>query len=441
MNRYLVNILGIGPWLITRIIMLLVLFKYDLINKLPLAHEDLMIYMYYARLILEGYFPYSDFAPVYPPLSLVIFLLPKFITNTEHGYKLVFFLFMMLCELCCILLAIAIKRSVGGKRLDASSLIIFVLGYCVLFSSLGHIGYIRFDLVVSLVILISIYAMVRDRYILGWLFLAVGIGIKGYPAVIAPVFFIYALSRTRTTIAIKQGAIGLISGSALVWIPFVLRNAKGVLDVFTTHTSRGIEIGSSYATVLMVARWFGHSISTRHATDSIEIVSSYADALSKFSIIMIFIAMIAVWAAAGIAFIRRDPRLTLDSQFLIQYSALAILAFMLTFKILSPQFLIWFLVFVPLLRIDHIIPRVLLWMLAMAAGALTQVLVFKFFILVELNSVLIAVQVLRNTLLISLFVLMLQNEIRCKVRYVVGTSNLSCYSHNSYSLLSFTDNR
>lgn len=392
-------------WVCVHLIIILLFFRYDLFSSLPLVREDVVFYEGFARNIFAGLMPYRDFAVEYPPLSLLVFIIPKIVAHTEAGYRAAFFLLMMSFEGATFLLLRKIIKFLApsGHAHGFLAITVVYLGYLF---SLGHLIYFRYDIVVALTVLLALYFSISNRTILSWVFLAFAVALKGFAIFLIPIFLIYELGRTNIKRKLLAPLASFVVASFTLWLPLFVISPKGLLESFIYHGSRGIEIGSTYSSLILLMRYFGLQARTVYGHQSIEVISPYSPVFSALSPVLMILIMSYIYIKSYHVFVSKSYGQDYNQK-LVQYTTLTILVFILTFKVFSPQYLIWFIPLVPLLGLnEHGIVRHK-WVGFFLAAGLTQFIVFRFFELVGFSNTLLVIQFMRNFLLWSLLVSML----------------------------------
>lgn len=394
---------AISIWAAIHLVLLFLFFRLDLFSKLPLVKEDVGLYRHYADQIMAGHLPYKDFVPEYPPLALAVFVVPKLFTHTEAGYTAAFFLLTLAFEFLSLMVIIGMETSKLGKtvlhlspRQSSSFFFLYLL-------AIGHLVYFRFDIVVSFFVLLAVYFAVQNRGILSWAFLAIAVGIKGFALFLVPLFMIYNYFKSNSQWK-REAAISFGGTSLLIWGPFLLTNYQGIVNSLVLHAARGIEIGSTYASVLLVGRLAGLPVKTVFGQNSIEVVfpGSTSVALSSFAALVLLSVFLYIRFFGAV----KSGENTREAN-LVRYATLSILGFMLTFKVFSPQFMVWVAASAPLLSWRSVRGTLLFRSLLLIAAALTQVVVLNFSKLAAFSRFFLALQVLRNGLLMALFLAVL----------------------------------
>jgi uncharacterized membrane protein len=160
--------------------------------------------------------------------------------------------------------------------------------------------------------------------------------------VLAPLAVAYAWRRGGRREGLRCTAV-LAGTTALVLAPFVILSPGGVWDSLTRQASRPLQIESLGSSVLLAAHHlFGLDITMRSSHGSQNLDGALPDVLATGQFVLQALVLVAIWVlfARG----RAEP------ERLILASAAALVAFVALGKVLSPQFLIWLLPIVPLVR-------------------------------------------------------------------------------------------
>ena len=104
------------------------------------------------------------------------------------------------------------------------------------------------------------------------------------------------------------------------------------LETFRYHGLRGVQLESVYAGLIMLLRPFGVSMRVEESFGSTNLASSATGLVKQLSPVLF------VLACGGMAFLRR---FSADGRGALALSLLFMLAFMLTNRVFSPQYLIW----------------------------------------------------------------------------------------------------
>ncbi|MFC1919802.1 glycosyltransferase 87 family protein [Chloroflexota bacterium] len=308
------------------------------------------VYFGHASNIFQGYPPYWNSVLEYPPLSLIALLPPRLFGGDIWQYGRFFSYEMLLLDLVALLLVASLARRLG--RSQWKTLAVYTAGLAVI----GSLASQRYDLLPAVLVLWAFYAFSRQSYVLCWAVLALGAMAKLYPAILVPLLCIYHIHRQDYSGLVK-GAATFAAVIVVTILPWVILSPHGLWQSFAYHTSRGLQIESTYASALMVAENLGWiSIGVEYSYGSWNLISSLADTLAKASTPIMLLSMVGVYLLYALRLRRRGRAVgdngidhTVGSQEMLAYWGLAILVLLVTNRVLSPQFLIWLLPLVPLI--------------------------------------------------------------------------------------------
>jgi len=285
------------------------------------AISDVPLYRSYATAISHGATPYRTVAIVYPPGSLAVFLAPLLFGSHYVG---AFWWIMAAIGLCTLALAAACGLELWGLGFLAISPLI--VG-----SYLGA----RFDLWPTMFVMAATVALLRDRHRLGWAALAAGFAAKLFPAVMMPIAAIWTLRRAGARELARSLGVGLAVVAA-AFGPFLVIAPGGLFHSLWAQLSRPLQIETLVGSFLMT---FGHPRPI--ASDGSINLVGYGGLATVTSLVS-WLVIVAIWVAFARGEAERDR--------FVRFSAAAICAFIVFGKVLSPQYMIWLVPLVPLLR-------------------------------------------------------------------------------------------
>jgi Glycosyltransferase family 87 len=230
-----------------------------------------------------------------------------------------------------------VRQGVSARRLALGTLL---AGLAPL--ALGPVVLSRFDLWPAALTIGALAALVAERRRLAFAFLGTAVAAKVYPAVVVPLAFAYVWRRRGRRDALVCAAVGL--GVVAAWlVPFAAAAPDGVWSSLSGQARRPLQIESLGASVLLAARQlWGYGISGISSHGSDNLTGRLPDALATVQAVLVGVVLVAIWTA----FVRGPA--TRDR--LLRYSAAAICAFVALGKVLSPQYLIWLIPLIPLVR-------------------------------------------------------------------------------------------
>lgn len=323
-----------------------------------------------AAAMIDGRLPYSDFPSEYPPLALLSFLIPGLVSLNLTHYNYAFTGEMLLLDLVAIFLIVRLARNFNLSVNKALTV------YTLAIIATGPILVARYDILPAVLVLAALYFFIQGKHKLAWATIALGITAKIYPIIIVPFFFISQLRNKQFGKLFGGIAVFLIVILALT-LPWLIIDAKGFLGSLNYHMLRGLHSETTYGTALLIGQLLGlTSVKGELTYGSWNLSSPLADQLAKASNYILAVLLIAVYIL--FAFLiwnkqknRENPNSNQASlaPMLLGFSSLAIIVFLISYKVFSIQFIIWLCPFIPFLaepKRDYMI-----W-LFIIIGVLTQ---------------------------------------------------------------------
>jgi hypothetical protein len=301
------------------------------------AVTDVPLYQTYGERVASGLVPYRDFAFEYPPGALPALVLPALVTGSLEAYRIVFVTEMALVGVLAVLAFDAALRGLGTQRRDRLAVLAVVALAPLL---LGGVILTRFDLVPAALVAAAVALVVAGRLRAAALVVGIGIAVKLYPVVLVPLLGLQAWrSGGRRALAGTLALVGV--PVALAYLPFLLVAPGGVVDSVGRQLGRPLQIESLGAGVLLALHHgFGVPLAWASAHGSQNLTGTGADAVAVLQGIAQVVAVTLVWVAFA-----RGPATT---ERLVRHAAAAVVAFVALSKVLSPQFLVWLVLLVPL---------------------------------------------------------------------------------------------
>jgi hypothetical protein len=307
---------------------------------------DTPVYQGYGDRMVAGDTPYRDFDLEYPPGALPVFAIPSLghdgppEDGVRESYSDRFELEMLFCGFLLLGAAACSLRAVGAGVLR-SSLALGAIALAPLL--LGPMVLSRFDYWPAAVTGVAVALAVSGQRRWAALVLGIAIAIKVYPAALVPLLVIDAWrSRGRREAAVTAG---LVAGAALLlYVPFLFASPSGVWDSVHKQTGRPLQLETLGSALLIAGHHlFGLGVSVSNGFGSQNLASRFSGIAAKLTTLVELAALVATWVAFGRA---KDDR----REDLLRYSAAAVVAFVAFGKVLSPQFMIWLVPLVALVR-------------------------------------------------------------------------------------------
>ncbi|MGL5807173.1 MAG: glycosyltransferase 87 family protein [Xenococcaceae cyanobacterium] len=324
---------------------------------------DLSLYYNCSLKLLEGKLPYRDFALEYPPLALLSFVLPELLMlDRAPSFDRYILFFAIANTIFVALIGYLLWRILSlwhRQRQYIPTLLIYTLSIAIASPLLPW----RYDLFPAFLTLAALFFFVRNSPNLVGIFTAIGILTKLYPLFFLPIFAIYYFvdKQYRSLISLSIGCFGTIF---LIISPFLFLEPKQFFSFLNYHQMRGLQIESLFGGIIILS-------DVINFTDTKIIFNYGAFHLEKSSLTELVLPCLPrlFFLAFGIILINcfaklweeRNTQGSIAFNTLVAYLAIALLAFIITNKVFSPQYLIWLLPFIPLLSIRQSLLMALIW--------------------------------------------------------------------------------
>jgi hypothetical protein len=328
---------------------LLMLALFNIINIILPTSDDVYLYFNYARRTLGGELPFLDFRVEYPPFAMVFFMIPALVCYVFGGldrevYAWLFHTQCFMLEAGTLWLSYKLLRKIyplARPAIFTPRLIWYTLGGLAISLYLLQ----RFDIAATFLLTLGFYWVYNRKPELAGVALGLGAATKLYPAIALPLIVLYFWRYRRDREFALRSVFGFALAGIVTCLPFLVLNPGGFLGFLKFHSERGIEIESTFATLIAL----GHYLNLAPAIsvidhNSLGITSQWSSGLATLSSLITVGGLLGlIWLAWHIT--SPDNHLRVD--WLIQATAIGVLWFILANKVLSPQYLIWMLSFVP----------------------------------------------------------------------------------------------
>jgi Glycosyltransferase family 87 len=290
---------------------------------------DYGVYQTYGDDIVHGHHvPYRDFHLEYPPAALPIFALPSVFTG--YDYRSVFQYLMLLCDMGLVLGVAAIAGFWPGVAAALAPL------------ALGSVVISRFDFWPAALAVLAVTFLLRRGPYLSAVLLGTAFAAKLWPAALVPLIVVW-LVRTQDMRAAARWLGATVATAAAWFLPFVVLSPGGVGHSFHAQLSRPLQIESLGGAILIaVHHATGSSLSVVNGFGSQNLAGTGVHAVELATTIVGLAALLAVW----LLFVAGAP-----TRERLLASCAAVVAALVAFdKVFSPQFMIWLIPFVLVVR-------------------------------------------------------------------------------------------
>jgi len=355
---------------------------------------DMWLYRDSASRMLSGQPPRADFASAYPLLATLYFILPALVTGNVLGYALVFASLQLCVFLASVYLVYACAKKLRIARDSA------VIKYAIASLLLANLIVGRYDLLPATVTLAGAYFFLKERYGVGFALIAVGVWLKYYSIFLLPILLIAYLEK-RTPRKLAADMVPAVFAAFLcVALGALVPYGGNIAESLAFHAVRLPNVESVYSAVLlMINIVFPLGVRTEYLWHSTTIRFPFENEVSIGSFFVMAAVMLLVYAAAY------RSRRNLSGTTLIGFCALAVLAFILTSKVFSPQYLLWVSPFICLLGLKpERLNKQIFAAFALACGFSLVIYPYTYSLLNDLDPLAVVVVALRDFVLVGVFV-------------------------------------
>jgi hypothetical protein len=307
----------------------------------------------------------------YPPLAVAVMALPAALVDRPFEEKLPsglppryaggYVAVMALFDLCVLLVVILLVRRlypVETPWQQCERCLVYLLASWPLYGVI----YARLDVGIALAVAASLVLLVgRGKWWLSFLVLALGIHFKLMPAVLAPLWIVASLPVAvvcgpwrRLGVALVQRTAVLAGFGIAILAAFWLWQGPGILGFLGYHKDRGLEIESTWSSLLLLLRPLGFGWEVYHSHGSVNVRTPFSPVVAGLATatmgllvlgisVMFLIRVRRQRSTETISVAQSQPRLVAG------FALLLLLVSIVANKVLSPQYLLWALPLVPLI--------------------------------------------------------------------------------------------
>ena len=129
---------------------------------------------------LDGYTPYAAFEVAYPPGALLLFALPRLLTEAPIIYGYIFAWVILMADLAILLIiwripALAFRGDIKTELAGRCASTLLCLTYILFTAVFGRLVFQGYDLFIGLLLVGAVYSALRQKAVLVDVILAVGI--------------------------------------------------------------------------------------------------------------------------------------------------------------------------------------------------------------------------------------------------------------------------
>jgi Glycosyltransferase family 87 len=295
-------------------------------NDIAGVSWSLTFYYENASRAVFGLVPYRDFPFEYPVLSFPLFLIPRLLVADLSAYKVAFVAEMLAFDAVAIYLIARYVRDREGLENVPGRLVWYTV-YC---ASLSPLVIGRFELAPMLLAFAAALWWFSGWAVLGGFTAGLGTLVKVFPGVIGALGLVMAVSRRRVTR--MHGTLTFLVTVILGLAGWLALGGLRTLDSVGYHAARGLEIESIYGAGLFLHGLItGTEVPWEFSYKAFHIAPEWGEWISRLAL--------PIQAATILLVLFQFRRSGMNDG--LRFSAAAITAFIVTGKVLSPQYLIW----------------------------------------------------------------------------------------------------
>jgi hypothetical protein len=278
--------------------------------------------------------PYRDFPVEYPPLPLVLMLVPRLAVDSLAAYRVV--LGLLLGALFLVTCWAGARLSVVAAMSESPDRVWRRMAWLAL--AIGPLLCSRFDLLPAALVACALYAFVRQRDLVAGVLFGLAVMTKLYPLLLfLPVLgFLWGGGERRRALAL--GAAGALAALAVA-APFLLTAPEPFVRAVGLYGERPLHFESQLGAVVLALE--GPAALVRSYGSSNVTTPLWLGRLADLSLLVGMLAVAAAALRAGGA-LRRSSTEERSSAVIGWVFATLVVILCLS-KVLSPQFLIWLL--------------------------------------------------------------------------------------------------
>jgi hypothetical protein len=297
-----------------------------------------------------GLLPYRDFAVEYPPLGALWLCAFAPFSGTESGFINAFTIASIAVSVAGLLGAIRLAELTAAEGAAPRRRIAAAALYTAAIVAAGPTGLASIDYVPMALTVWAFAALAGKRHALAAALLAAATAAKIYPAILVPMFLYEAYRQSGRAAAIRSAAVFAGIVAAVFALAFAAA-PEGFAASFAYHFHRGIEVGSSYAAALFALKYAGLKVAVVSGYGGWNVAAGRASAFAaRVSPLVLFLLVARPYGRLVRVIQRRPPETGEQSEKSFRralgVSGAATAAFIIGFKVGSPQFLIWLIPFI-----------------------------------------------------------------------------------------------
>lgn len=309
--------------------------------------DDVINFYNQAEMMKDGLLPYKDFVFEFPPFALGFFLIPSMFTSDLDMYAKLFGVMVTVFSLVCLYYMLRISdRMKVNKVLVAAVYVILMLMY---YKEMVK----KFDVIPMMLTVMSVYYHLTGNRTLSYGLAMAGALTKIYPVFLLVLYLIldYSDRRDSRRPRVVKGVVASVVVLLVAIVPLVAAgdSVGEIFSFLTFHTDRGFQVESVMGVIIQALGLLGVTTFTlENIYGTYDVISPLSDALLPY-----WNALVAVVVVVTLLVILRRARVHgregTSGRDLVIYVMMLFMAFILTNKVFSTQYMLWLFPFMALL--------------------------------------------------------------------------------------------
>jgi len=277
----------------------------------------------------------------YPPLVLVLIVIPRIFASTPFAYSIGFVAEMFIFFALGLMIIAKLAKKFGKDEKT------YMLAYTVLMLIMTEFVVDRFDIVPAVLSLAAVYCYVTKRYMLAFALLSMGTMIKLYPAVLYPIFIIPLMLDRKWDRVLKGTAVFAVVALAVI-IPVMLLQPDLISGTIAYHADRPLQIETLASSFIYLFGMLGLTTVTiigvlASGYGSDDLIGGWADGAAPVMLPLMVIVTVIVYILFAHLFKRAKTEGDTNDRLYLFATAilLCVMAFIMFGKVFSSQYLLW----------------------------------------------------------------------------------------------------
>ncbi len=292
--------------------------------------------------------PYSDYVFEYPPLTLLMFLVPKLLSWDLTSFYVVFCIWTTVFTFISIYFTFKLCEHFKIDRFKVMILLIIMMFVA------NKMMLQRNDIFAVGFVIISLYLFINRKYVPSSIMLTCAAFIKIYPIILIPIFTIALLVKKDWKNTMTFLIIAIITG-LMIQLPFLINDPSSAFAYISYHSDRGMQVESVMSTILLMVDLFIPIVdSIEPLYGSLSLTGDVPDMIAEWMNVVIVVALIAtaIWFIARLW--SKSSNEEKDFQMLCLMSIIITMVFITFSKVYSAQYMLWIFAFIPFIKWNHV---------------------------------------------------------------------------------------